>query len=124
MVAVGQAVELRVTVRAFADIAQLVLGYQVKDRLGQSVFGTNTFHTDQALHSVRAGERLHFRIRFAANLGPGSYSISTALVSTDTHLVNNFEWRDLATLFTVSNLGQVYFEGLAWIPPVIEIERQ
>ena len=124
VVAVGQAVELRVTVRAFADIAQLVLGYQVKDRLGQSVFGTNTFHTDQALLSVRAGERLHFRIRFAANLGPGSYSISTALVSTDTHLVNNFEWRDLATLFTVSNLGQVYFEGLAWIPPVIEIERQ
>ena len=123
VVAVGQAVELRITVLAAADIAQLVLGYQVKDRLGQSVFGTNTFHTQQILHEVRAGERLHYRICFNAHLGTGSYSISTALVSTDTHLVDNFEWRDLACLFTVVNLGHPYFEGLAWIPPVIEVQR-
>ncbi len=124
MVAVGQAVELRISVRAFADIPKLVLGYQLKDRLGQSVFGTNTFHTRQPVDDVRAGERICFRVRFKACLGTGSYSISTALVSTDTHLVDNFEWRDLAALFTMVNLEHPYFEGIAWVPPCIEVERQ
>jgi lipopolysaccharide transport system ATP-binding protein len=124
MVAVGQQVELIVRVRASDDIPRLVLGYQLKDRLGQSVFGTNTHHTRQAQDSVRAGERIEYRIRFPMNLGPGSYSVSTALVSTDTHLVNNYEWRDLALLFTVTNIGHDLFEGIAWIPPAIEVRRE
>ncbi|HPU54048.1 MAG TPA: ABC transporter ATP-binding protein [Burkholderiaceae bacterium] len=124
MIPVGQTVELRITVRAFADIPTLVLGYQIKDRLGQSVFGTNTFHTRQPVENVRSGELISFRIRFKADLGTGSYSVSTALVSTDTHLVDNFEWRDLAALFTMVNLEQPYFEGIAWLPPTFDIERQ
>ena len=44
-------------------------------------------------------------INFSANLGPGTYSVQTALVSTDTHLVNNYEWRDLAIVFNVININ-------------------
>jgi lipopolysaccharide transport system ATP-binding protein len=54
------------------------------------------------------------------NLGPGSYSVSTALASSETHLVNNYEWRDLALVFSVSNLSRDRFVGTAWVPPVIE----
>ena len=123
MVATGQWVELVIRVQAHADIPVLVLGYQIKDRLGQSIFGTNTHHTEQAQHQVKAGESLVYRARFQANLGPASYSISTALVSTHTHLVNNYEWRDLAFLFTVANPHHAFFEGAAWIPPAIRVER-
>ena len=56
------------------------------------------------------------------NLGPGSYSIATALVSTDTHLVNNYEWRDLALLFTVANQDKPFFIGTTWAPPIIAID--
>lgn len=124
LVATGQPVELRITVRAHANVPVLVLGYQLKDRLGQSVFGTNTFHTGQQAREVRAGEQLVYRARFAAALGPGSYSVSTALVSTHTHLVNNYEWRDLALLFSVANPHHAFFEGVAWVPPEIAIERE
>lgn len=122
-VAVGAAVELRIDVRVNAPIPRLVLGYMIKDRLGQPVFGTNTHHTGQELEQVLPGELLRYRIRFPMNLGPGSYSVATALVSTDTHLVDNYEWRDLALVFTVANLGLPYFEGLAWVPPRIAVER-
>lgn len=122
-VEVGSQVELRVDVLAREDIPRLVLGYMIKDRLGQPVFGTNTHHTGQAEPDVAAGGRLSYRIHFPMNIGPGTYSISTALVSTETHLVNNYEWRDLALLFTVSNADQPMFVGTAWIPPRIEIER-
>jgi lipopolysaccharide transport system ATP-binding protein len=119
----GQWVELVVRVQAFADIPVLVLGYQLKDRLGQSIFGTNTYHTRQQQLDVKAGDVLVYRARFQANLGPASYSVSTALVSTHTHLVNNFEWRDLALMFTVANPHHEFFEGVAWVRPAITIER-
>ena len=121
---VGQPVELRVRVAVREAIPRLVLGYAIKDRLGQYVYGTNTHHTHQAIVGCRAGDEHEFRIRFEANLGPGSYSVSTALVSTDTHLVNNYEWRELALVFHVTNLDKPVFVGAAWVPPRIEIERR
>lgn len=118
---VGQPVELKIIVRVNADLPRLVLGYMIKDRLGQPVYGTNTHHTRQAVENVRAGMRLDYRVRFPMNIGTGSYSVSTALVSTDTHLVNNYEWRDLALMFTVTNLDRPHFVGTAWVPPVIQV---
>lgn len=121
-VGVGQPVTLRVVVIANADVPRLVLGYMIKDRFGQPIFGTNTHYTNQAIEFVGAGQRIEFNIVFPMNLGPGSYSISTALVSTGTHLVNNYEWRDLASIFTVSNLDHPQFIGSAWVPPQIRID--
>ena len=118
---VGEQVELRIAVQVRSDIPRLVLGYMIKDRLGQPVFGTNTHHTGQVLESVREGQLIEYRARFAMNLGPGSYSVSTALVSSDTHLVNNYEWCDLAMLFTVSNMDKSYFIGTSWLQPTIEV---
>jgi lipopolysaccharide transport system ATP-binding protein len=122
MVNVGDAVDLRVRVRAHQDIPRLVLGYMIKDRLGQTIFGTNTFHTDQILEDVAAGSLVTFTARFDVNLGPGGYSVATALVSSDTHLVNNYEWRDLALLFTVANRDKALFVGTTWAPPSIRID--
>jgi len=120
---VGQPVTLYIRVVARGDIPRLVLGYMIKDRLGQPVFGTNTHHTKQVLENVAAGTTVDYRIDFPMNFGQGSYSISTALVSTDTHLVNNYEWRDLALVFKVANLSRVDFVGTAWVPPTIKASR-
>lgn len=120
-VELGADVELRIVVKAREDIPRLVMGYMIKDRLGQPVFGTNTHHTEQAVSQVKAGQCLLYRIRFPMRLGTGTYSVSTALVSNDTHLTNNYEWRDLALIFTVNNFNQPYFVGTAWLPPEIEI---
>lgn len=118
---VGSPVELRAKVRVSRDIPQLVFGYMIKDRFGQQMFGTNTFHTGQVVHDVRAGAELTFSAGFVASLGSGSYSVSTALVSSDTHLVDNFEWRDLALVFTVSNFDKPYFVGSTWLPPAFKV---
>jgi lipopolysaccharide transport system ATP-binding protein len=120
---VGQDVTLQVTVEARAGIPRMVLGYMIKDRLGQPMFGTNTHLKELPLHDVQPGERITFRFRFDANLGAGTYSVATAIVSTETHLVNNYEWRDLALVFTVVNMRRPYFEGSAFIDPAIEIDR-
>lgn len=123
VVDVGQLVRLRIEVEALTEIDRLVLGYGIKDRLGQVIYGTNTDLKKQPLLNVAAGSRHMFDIAFPANLGPGTYSVQTALVSTDTHLVNNYEWRDLALVFNVVNINKPHFVGCAWIDPRIEISR-
>jgi lipopolysaccharide transport system ATP-binding protein len=123
VVDVGAPVTLRVTVRAHATIPRMVLGYMIKNRLGQPMYGTNTHLKELPLADVAAGEDVVYRFAFPMNLGPGSYSVATAIVSTETHLVNNYEWRDLALLFTVVNMRRPYFEGSAWLDPAIAIER-
>lgn len=123
VVNVGQAVRLRIEVQAHAAIDRLVLGYGIKDRLGQVIYGTNTHLKQQPILNVAKGERYLFDIAFPVNLGPGTYSVQTALVSSDTHLVNNYEWRDLALVFNVVNMNKTHFAGLAWLDPEIGIVK-
>ncbi len=121
-VGVGAEVCLTINVQANVDLPELVVGYVIKDRLGQDVFGTNTHHLECKLHAVKAGARLSYKFSFTANLGIGSYSVAVALHSSDTHIAENFEWRDLALVFNVVNISEHKFIGMAWIPPTVECD--
>ncbi|RZT08685.1 lipopolysaccharide transport system ATP-binding protein [Duganella sp. CF402] len=120
---VGVPVTLRVKVKVQAPLPRLVLGYMIKDRLGQQIFGTNTHHMEQPLEQLQAGDEIEYRFRFPLNLGPGSYSVTTALTSNETHLADNYEWRDLAFMFIVTNMNRRHFVGSSWMEPTVEIER-
>jgi lipopolysaccharide transport system ATP-binding protein len=121
---VGQRVVLTARVTIGADLPQLVLGYMLRDRIGHVAWGTNTWHTGQVVERPRAGEQLEFRLDFTCTLGPGSYSFSPALVSTDTHLVDNYEWIDNALVFDVVNADRTYFIGTNWLDAVFVIDRE
>ncbi|MCI2261670.1 ABC transporter ATP-binding protein [Xanthomonas indica] len=120
-VAVGEPVRLRVGVRARKALDRLVFGYMIRDRLGQAIFGTNTFHTEQILEKVPVGRELIFDVDFQAELGPGTYSVSISLSDTRDHLGKNYQWRDMALVFSVANLDKQYFVGTSWLPPQISI---
>ena len=122
-IGVGDAVELRVKVKVYEDIPSLVLGYGIKDRLGQVIYGTNTWHTEQMIETPKEGDMYDFSISFPANFGVGSYSIQTALVDRDTHLTANYEWRDLAVVFNIANIDKTHFAGVVWNEPEIRIEK-
>lgn len=123
VVGVGQAVELEVKIRINERIPELVMGYLVKDRLGQDIFGTNTHHLKQVLHGLVEGEELTFVMQFPANLGVGSYSVAIALHGESDHIANNYEWRELALVFSVVNLQYPEFVGSSWLNPTLRITR-
>lgn len=123
IIAVGTPLILSVTVKIHTDIPHLVLGYMIKDRLGQSIFGTNTHHTDNILYNLTAGQILRYRIHFTAALGAGSYSVTVALHEDKTHIDKNYAWIDLATVFEIINTDKDDFVGVAWLPPHWEIEQ-
>ena len=120
---VGEPVSLHLDIRVHTDLPELVFGYVIKDRLGQPVFGTNTHHLKVELEQLKRGELLKLVFSFPANIGLGSYSVSTALHVADTHLVANYEWRDQALMFNVVNLNRDQFVGVNWIPPQVECQR-
>lgn len=120
-VSIGEIVLLKIKVKVYQSIKSLVLGYGIKDRLGQLMFGTNTWHTKQVIQTPKIGSEYQFVISFSANLGVGSYSVVVALHEKDTHLSKNYEWRDLALIFNVINTDHKFFSGCNWMNPGIKI---
>jgi lipopolysaccharide transport system ATP-binding protein len=123
IVDVGQSVRIKVNVNIHKDISEIVVGYMIKDRLGQPIFGTNTHHLQQPSKNLKSGEKLEFILGFSANLGEGSYSVAVALHTADTHVANNYEWRDRAIVFNVININKDRFVGVAWLPTTLETHR-
>jgi len=124
VVNVGQRVELRLEVKVNQDLPRLVLGYMIRDKQGHIIWGTNTWHTGQVIEAPRAGETIQFRLPFTCTLGPGSYSVSPALVSTDTHLADNYEWVDNLLVFDVINADSPFFIGSSSLDARFAIERE
>ena len=120
IIEVGELVRLQIEVLANEAMLELVVGYLIKDRLGQDVFGTNTFHLECRARKVSKGATLNYVFEFYANLGAGSYSITTALHDSDTHINNNYYWQDRALLFEVINTKESHFEGIAWLHPSVK----
>ena len=120
---VGELIQLKVRIALNADLTDLVFGYMIRDRLGQPVFGTNTHHLNIDLGSLKSGEKIDLSFSFRANLGLGSYAVTTALHMAETHVVKNFEWRDLALVFTIVNVNRQQFVGVNWLPPQVELKN-
>lgn len=114
VVSVGAPVRVRIDVKINSDIDGLVLGFGIKDRLGQMIFGTNTHHTEQSIENAKSGEIIRFDVLFAANLGVGSFSIHCSLVKNDNHVEKNYHWVDRAKVFEVININKPLFVGCAW----------
>ena len=122
-VKVGQQVRLQVEVKAVAAIERLVFGYAIRNKLGHVMYGTNTHLKELPLYDVQPGDRYCFDIAFPVNLGPGMYSIDTALTKGKTHREKKYEWCEGSFFFNVMNIGKQHFVGCAWIDPQIHVSK-
>ncbi|GGK47116.1 ABC transporter ATP-binding protein [Salinarimonas ramus] len=117
----GEPACLKVEVRVNRDVEVLVFGFAIRDRVGQTLYGTNTFYSEQAIERPRVGARYRFLVRFKTVLAAGSYSVTTALVSGANHTDANYEWRDHALVFEVIDLTPTRFHGPLYMPATIEV---
>lgn len=111
---VGEALCLRIRLQKNASVPDLTVGFLMRDRLGNDVFGTNTWHVPApglADLEVGADAELCWNIP-EVNLGPGSYTVSVALHGDMTHVENSYDWWDKATLFEVVRGPEPIFEGI------------
>ena len=96
-------VVLRIRCRAERDISQPILGFVVRDRLGQNVFGDNTYiaYRDSP-PSVTAGALFEGTFRFQLPcLATGSYSVAVAFVEGTQEDHTHLHWIEDALIVTV-----------------------
>ncbi|CFR24309.1 lipopolysaccharide transport system ATP-binding protein [Yersinia frederiksenii] len=120
VITVGQRIILNVALAVNRDLKDLCVGYLIKNRLGEEIFGTNTYYHSKVIDKVMAGETIHYKFTFDANIGEGNYSVSVAAHMGHNHLSKNYEWKDLAFVFTIVNTSKNNFVGSSWIPPTVE----
>lgn len=118
---VGESVILKIKIRITEAISDLVFGFLIRDRLGQDVFGTNTFHLNQTGHDLLAGEVFEYQVCLPMNIGEGQYTLTVGLHDVENHLSKNYNWKDKLMLFTVVNASKSKFSGLAWLPVEVKI---
>lgn len=122
-VRVDEEVVLRARVIVHAALPSLVFGYLIKDRLGQHVYGTNTWHQEQVIKNARQGELIDYTVKFPVKVGPGSYSISLSVHADYSHVSANYHWWDHAVVFDVVNERLPYFIGVCHLPTTITAQR-
>ncbi|EGR2496928.1 ABC transporter family protein [Vibrio cholerae] len=114
-ISVGQKVILKMVAKCNCDIEQLVFGYMIKDRLGQVIFGETSYDKGLNISELKSDDIIELNFHIDMNIGVGSYSISTALAESSTHVSRNYEWQDLALVFEVYNSIKKPFIGCSWL---------
>ena len=112
----GEAVVVTVEALALLDIDSVMLGFIVKDRLGQSLFGDNTFLTymDNPM-SAKSGQNIVATFHFLMPILPhGSYAVEPAVAigTQESHVIN--DWVNRSVMFESHNCTSV--SGLVGIP--------
>jgi len=113
-----------VSVKIQQPVSNLCAGILIRDRWGNDVWGTNSFHHGAEISSNMSGEIINFNF-YLPNLylSPGSYSISAALHPGDSHLVTNFDWFDRLLTFDVIQGKDAPCAGVCNLPVEITVAR-
>jgi homopolymeric O-antigen transport system ATP-binding protein len=112
----GEDVVLRIRAEALADVTRPIMGFQIKDRLGQFLFGDNTYLTYRLQPlAMAAGGRFSARFHFQMPYLPtGDYSV-VAAIAEGTQEENVIQhWIDDALFFRVQSSHVT--RGLIGIP--------
>ncbi|WP_442594934.1 ABC transporter ATP-binding protein [Parapusillimonas sp. JC17] len=119
----GEITNLHVQVQTSQPLDRPIVGFYVKDRLGQTLFGDNTYLTyANDPQAVEAGETLKARFRFPMPLLPvGDYSIAVAIADGTQAEHVQHHWIHDAVLFRSHCSASA--TGLVGIP-MLDIQLQ
>jgi lipopolysaccharide transport system ATP-binding protein len=114
-VAAGEHATINVTLRANEPIPALSIGFMIRDRFGQDIFGTNSFLLGETL-SLNRGEEQQTQFTLPLNLAPGKYTLTLALHSEDNHLEHCYHWCDNLVRFEIAGSHLPLFSGIVSLP--------
>jgi lipopolysaccharide transport system ATP-binding protein len=112
----GEIVELRIRCRVESHLEHPILGFYVRDRLGQTLFGDNTYLSyAQSDHSAPPGSMLEAAFEFRMPLlPPADYTICPALADGTQDEHRQIHWIHDALMLRSQGAAHVY--GLVGLP--------
>jgi lipopolysaccharide transport system ATP-binding protein len=120
----GELVTLQLKVEVHAELAGLIFGFYVKDRLGQRLFGDNSHLSYEDLIDGGAGDVFLASFRFRMPILPvGAYSIDAAVASGTQDDHTQQHWLHDALQFRT--VDSTMRHGLIGIPMLsISVEKE
>jgi len=118
----GEKVKVRVCLKAHEQLHNLVVGILIRDKFGQDIFGTNTYHMQKVI-STDTGKMYQFEFSFALNIGIGKYTLTVAAVKDDTHIDECFNWCDDICNFEVVSVKDNYFIGISKLDVNLDVKE-
>jgi lipopolysaccharide transport system ATP-binding protein len=119
----GEPALVRLHCLAHATVDDMTAGFVIRDRFGQDVFGTNSFHLDQSL-PMEAGQRLCLEFSLPMEIAPGRYTLTAALHSRENHLENCYYWCDSISRFEVAGVRGAMFAGVCRLPTSLTVRAE
>ena len=116
----GAIATIRVQVAFFESVTDPTVGILIRDRLGNDVYGTNTYNQHVSTGQRHAGETLRVDFRCPLWLGPGEYSLSAAVHTLDVHVFHSYDWFDNVLIFGVLPADERRSIGVLHLRPEIE----
>lgn len=116
----GEHVTVKVRLKANDVIDRVVAGILIRDRFGQDIFGTNTHHLGK-ITSMKKGEIMEYCYAFHLNIGPGKYTLTSAVHKDDTHVNESYHWCDNILNFEVIGTKDYLFTGLSKLDVTLNI---
>ena len=117
----GEKCVVEIGLKANETMDNITVGILIRDKFGQDIFGTNTFHLKVPV-SLRAGERCLVRyIMDEFNLGPGKYTLSPAAHRDETHVGECYQWVDVIRSFEVVASNDFRFVGFSKLKPRVQV---
>lgn len=110
---VGETAFIKCQVEYRTAINNATFGVVIRDRLGNDIFGTNTYHLDHAITTPGVVE-IEFKLQL--NLGYGHYSITVASHSLHSHIDDNHDWWNNSVVFEVIPSNTYRFVGVSHLP--------
>ena len=118
----GEPCSIAVILKANEDIEDVTVGILIRDRFGQDIFGTNTYHLKLPLEMSRGAMcKMKFCID-ELNLGSGKYTLTVAAHRDDVHLNGCYHWIDLVKSFEVLGSKDFAFVGLNRLKTQVQME--
>lgn len=110
----GESATLVIKVKTYQDVPSPIIGFFVKDRLGQSLFGEHTF-TYQPTYFLSAGAQCEARFKFVMPMLPnGDYAVTVSIAEGTPADHIQHHWLHDALIFRV--LSEKLRYGLVGIP--------
>ena len=118
----GENSTIAIEFEVYKDIVDMTVGLSIRDKYGQEIFGTNTSYYQKSVN-VEKNQRYLCTFNVQMNIGPGKYTVTTALHNDDTHVNNCFNWCDYAAEFEVAGQYGNLCIGLCKLYPEITLEK-
>jgi len=124
LITAGQPVRIFVRVFFLGDVDKPTVGFVIKDRLGNEVFGTNTYMLGEDIGPCASGETLEAVFTFDLNIGCGEFTLTAAAHTLDMHVYECYDWADRIFSFQVAPSADFRFVGMSKCYPQLACRRE